>query len=262
MCSVIIWLLSVSILSQRKQNRIDSQRKVLSKAKSLLLPLRDRPAELAKAVRALNISAARARRASKDHAIQIGSEMEDCLNEYDPESEDLLLCCNTVPFSENDEEEYCEFLMNQVCPSVALSPTEWPFAEVQCGIWCTSSENVWCSAFEEVAGFVGCLMNTEEEKDALIFGECCGKSPRVSYCLEVVALCEANKKGKLPEDVNKKEVDDFCSSYCSKIEKEPDWCSSGLSGGAIAGIVIAVVVVVGAAVGVGVFFFVRSKRGD
>jgi hypothetical protein len=55
-------------------------------------------------------------------------------------------------------------------------------------------------------------------------------------------------------------VKEGCDAYCDEINTKPDWCSSGLSTGALVGIIVPSVVVAGVGIGVAVYFLLIRKN--
>jgi hypothetical protein len=98
-------------------------------------------------------------------------------------------------------------------------------------------------------------------------GECAAQYPNSERGEQIPVMCALHyAAGYLPEEVTKENMELLCETYCSKITGKPEWCpspsndKSGLSGGAIAGIVVAAVVVVVAIVGLCVYCFVIKPK--
>jgi hypothetical protein len=87
------------------------------------------------------------------------------------------------------------------------------------------------------------------------YRDCCGGYPAgdfytVFFCGEV---------DKIPDAENRGQAKKACDRYCDEVSSEPDCCPSGLSPGAIAGMVIAAVVVVAGVAALLVYFLVFRK---
>lgn len=130
--------------------------------------------------------------------------------------------------------------------------------------WCRSLDGEDDEERELLEKFTECFGEnpaTATRTDYEKLGKCCGVVPDYSNCEGLPAGCDAFYKGETTElgELTIEEIEATCDAYCDALEKKLDSCPSGLSGGAIAGIVVASVVVVGATVGGLVYFFVIRK---
>jgi hypothetical protein len=92
------------------------------------------------------------------------------------------------------------------------------------------------SSDEQFAECVNNLLDRSPNYPAK-FGECCGRNPEASRCVNVYIACKSyydgsmrdhymKQNGTLPPDWNKNEI--LCKQYCQYHNGEPMWCGRSL----------------------------------
>jgi hypothetical protein len=182
----------------------------------------------------------------------------------------IYACCGRYPDVSTSESNpnTCESLYEIPNPG----GDEYDLAYGACDVYCSAltSAPEWCSGGGGGGGptedqkFVACYGgNPSGDIDYKKFGECCGAQPTYPYCQSLSVLCEPfYKNGTVPSGVSEENGKKVCDAYCSALEETADWCSSGLSAGAVAGIAIGGVAVVGAVAGLLVYFLIIKKPGS